>query len=77
MIRLIVEDNDYTHLVENSSFWPRGVICQPCMTVLMLTLSQRRKQHKLSFMYNVNAGLVPSYISDLIPPLVMKFQIIL
>ena len=29
-----------------------------------LTLSQRRKQHKLSFMYNVNAGLVPSYISD-------------
>ena len=33
-----------------------------------LTLSQRQ-QHKLSFMYNVDAGLVPSYISDLIPPL--------
>ena len=27
-----------------------------------LTLSQRRQQHKLSFMYNVNVGLVPSYI---------------
>ena len=37
-----------------------------------LTLSQRRHQHKLSFMYNVNAGLVPSYISDLIPPLVSE-----
>ena len=24
-----------------------------------LTLSQRRQQHKLSFIYNVNAGLVP------------------
>ena len=33
------------------------------------TLSQRRQQHKLSFMYNVNTGLVPSYIQDLIPPL--------
>ena len=37
-----------------------------------LTLSQRRHQHKLSFMYNVNAGLVPSYILDLIPPLVSE-----
>ena len=35
-----------------------------------LNLSERRQQHKLSFMYNVNAGLVPSYISDLFPPLV-------
>ena len=26
------------------------------------TLSQRRQQHKPSFMYNVNAGMVPSYI---------------
>ena len=32
------------------------------------TLSQRRHQHKLSFMYNVNTGMVPSYIQDLIPP---------
>ena len=39
-----------------------------------LTLSQRRKQHKLSFMYNVNAGLVPSYISDLNPPLVNEIS---
>ena len=39
-----------------------------------LTLSQRRKQHKLSFMYNVNAGLVPSYISDSIPPLVNEIS---
>ena len=39
-----------------------------------LTLSQRRKQHKLSFMYNVNADLVPSYISDLIPPLVNEIS---
>ena len=34
------------------------------------TLSQRRQQHKLSFMYNVNTGMVPSYIQDFIPPLV-------
>ena len=33
------------------------------------TLSQRRQQNKLSFMYNVNKGMVPSYIQDLIPPL--------
>ena len=37
-----------------------------------LSLSQqRRQQHRLSFMYNVNAGLVP-YLSDLIPPLVSE-----
>ena len=40
----------------------------------MVTLSQRRKQHKLSFMYYVNAGLVPSYISDFIPPLVNEIS---
>ena len=34
------------------------------------TLSQRRQQHKLIFMYNVNIGIVPSYIQILIPPLV-------
>ena len=39
-----------------------------------LTLSQRRQQHKLSFICNVDAGLVPSYISDLIPPLVSKIS---
>ena len=37
-----------------------------------LTLSQRRQQHKLSFMHNVNAGLLLLYISDLIPPLVSE-----
>ena len=36
------------------------------------TLSQRRQQHTLSFMYNVNTGIVPSYIQDLIPPLVSE-----
>ena len=30
------------------------------------TLSKRRQQHKLSFMYKVNNGIVPSYIQDLI-----------
>ena len=39
-----------------------------------LTLSQRRQQNKHSFMYNVNAGLVPSYTSDLIPPLVSEIS---
>ena len=34
------------------------------------TLSKRRQQHKLSFMYKVNNGIVPSYIQDLIPLLV-------
>ena len=36
------------------------------------TLSQRRQQHKLSFMFNVNSGMVPPYIQDLIPPLVSE-----
>ena len=36
------------------------------------TLSQRRQLHKLSFMYNVNAGMVPPYIQDIIPPLVSE-----
>ena len=36
------------------------------------TLSQRRQQHKLSLMYNVNTGMVPPYIQDLIPPLVSE-----
>ena len=35
-------------------------------------LLQRRQQHELSFMYNVNSGMVPSYIQDLIPPLVSE-----
>ena len=38
------------------------------------TLSQRRQKHKLSFMYNVNGGMVPSYIQDLIPPLVNEIS---
>ena len=46
-------------------------LCKECD---WLSLSQRRQQHKLSFMYNVNAGLVPSYISDLIPPLVSEIS---
>ena len=33
------------------------------------TLSQRRQQHKLSFMYNVDTGKVLSYIQDFIHPL--------
>ena len=36
------------------------------------TLLQRRQQHKLSFMYNVNAEIVSQYIQDLIPPLVSE-----
>ena len=38
------------------------------------TLSKRRQQHKLSFMYKVNNGIVPSYIQDLIPPLVSEIS---
>ena len=38
------------------------------------TLLQRRHQHKLSSMYNVNTGMVPSYIQDLIPPLVSEIS---
>ena len=37
-------------------------------------LSQRRQQHKLSFMYKGNNGIVPSYIQDLIPPLVCEIS---
>ena len=29
----------------------------------------KRHQHKQLFMYNVNTGMVPSYIQDFIPPL--------
>ena len=32
------------------------------------------KQHRLSFMYKVNSGSVPSYIQDLIPPLVCELM---
>ena len=32
----------------------------------------KRQQHKLSFMYNVNTGMGPTYIQDLIPPLVSE-----
>ena len=32
------------------------------------TLSKRRQQHKLSFMYKINNGTVPSYIQAFIPP---------
>ena len=39
-----------------------------------VTLSRRRQQHKLSFMYNVNSGMVASYIHDLIPPLVSEIS---
>ena len=38
------------------------------------TLSKRRQQYKLSFMYKVNKGIVPSYIQDLIPPLVSEIS---
>ena len=37
-------------------------------------LSKRRQQHKLSFMYKINNGIVPSYIQDLIPPLVSEIS---
>ena len=35
-----------------------------------LSLLERRRQQKLNFMFKVHQGQVPSYISDLIPPLV-------
>ena len=38
----------------------------------MAALSQRRQQHMLSFMYDVNTGMEPSCIQDLIPPLVSE-----
>lgn len=36
------------------------------------SLTDRRKQHKLAFMYRSANMLVPSYISDLIPPVVRE-----
>ena len=38
------------------------------------TLSNRRQQHTLFFMYKVNNGIVPSYTQDLIPPLVREIS---
>ena len=32
----------------------------------------KRQQQKLYYMYNVNTGMVPSNIQDLIPPLVSE-----
>ena len=40
----------------------------------LLFLSKRMQQHKLSFMYKVNNGIVPSYIQDLIPALVSEIS---
>ena len=39
------------------------------------TLSQKSQQHKLSFMNNVNTGMVLSYTQDLIPPLVSEISV--
>ena len=38
------------------------------------TLLQSRQQHKLSFMYHVNTGMVPSNIHILNPPLVCEIS---
>ena len=38
------------------------------------TLSQRRQQHKRSFIHNVNTDMVPSYIQDLVPTLISEFS---
>ena len=37
-----------------------------------LSLSERRKQQKLNFMYRSVNGLVPTYITDLIPPVIRE-----
>ena len=37
-------------------------------------LSQRRQQRKLSFLYNVNTGILPSYIHAFFPPLVSEIS---
>ena len=36
------------------------------------SLSERRKQQKLNFMYRSVNGLVPTYITDLIPPVIRE-----
>ena len=40
-----------------------------------MSLIERRKQQKLIFMYKSVNGLVPSYVSDLIPPLVNAYNL--
>ena len=42
-----------------------------------VSLEEKRRQQKFIFMYKSVNGLVPSYISDLIPPQFMKPLIIL
>ena len=39
-----------------------------------LSLAERRRQQKLNFMFKVHHGQVPTYISDLIPPLVREIS---
>ena len=36
------------------------------------SLAERRKHHKLTFMYRANNNLVPTYITDLIPPVIRE-----
>ena len=38
------------------------------------TLSQRRQQHKQSFMYNINSGMASFYTQGLIPPLASEIS---
>ena len=64
--------NEAAHLV--TGLTRSALLENLCKECGWLTLSQRRQQHKLSFMYNVNAGLVTIYISDLIPPFVNEIS---
>ena len=39
---------------------------------IWISLAERRKQQKLTFMFKTMNGFVPSYISDLIPPMIRE-----
>ena len=40
-----------------------------------LSLAERRRQQKLSFMFKAHSDLLPTYISDRMPPLVRNISI--
>ena len=76
------QDSQTVQKIQNDAAW---LVTRLTRSVLLenlykecgwATLSQRRHQHRLSFMYNVNTGMVPSYIHDFISisPLVSEIS---
>ena len=60
MIRLIVEDNEYTHLVENSSFGLVALFVNLGMTVLMIN---QESDANFACVHSIIIMVVPTLMS--------------